>query len=58
MEAAHATQNALNEGKYSEATMYWTITEMRVSEVTYGVDFYNVLKKIENYSKRNSKYFI
>ncbi|XP_019877969.2 retinoid-inducible serine carboxypeptidase [Aethina tumida] len=53
VEAALTTQNSLNEGKYSEATMYWTITEMRVSEVTSGVDFYNVLKKIENSSKRN-----
>ncbi|XP_049826421.1 retinoid-inducible serine carboxypeptidase [Aethina tumida] len=44
---ANATREALNAGKYQEATNLWGETESAVMDAAYEVDFYNVLKKIE-----------
>lgn len=41
------TQDALNEGKFSEATGLWGWTEQVIWEETHGIDFYNVLFKTD-----------
>uniref|UniRef100_A0A1L8DPK9 Carboxypeptidase n=1 Tax=Nyssomyia neivai TaxID=330878 RepID=A0A1L8DPK9_9DIPT len=43
--ATELTRIALDEGRFVEATNLWGYTEQVVSEVTYGIDFYNVLFK-------------
>lgn len=48
------TENALNDGKYVNATNLWGYTEYVVMDVTHGIDFYNVLFKTE-YSQVQKK---
>ena len=43
--AAAATQANVDAGKWKEATETWSHTKFVVSQVTGGVDFYNVLGK-------------
>lgn len=50
-EGANLTRKLVQEGRYAEATEEWGNTEMRIMQVSDGVDFYNVLKKISGYGR-------
>lgn len=57
--AAARTQKAIDEGRWLEATNYWSITEAVVEEETDGVDFYNVLAPDSSiYDEFTSKSFL
>ncbi|CAH0558960.1 unnamed protein product [Brassicogethes aeneus] len=43
---ANKTKKAFENGKYQEATSLWGQTEGAITEVTSGIDFYNVLAKV------------
>ncbi|KAJ8912450.1 hypothetical protein NQ315_002816 [Exocentrus adspersus] len=53
-EVAERTKAAFEAGNFVEATNLWGNTESAISKYTYGVDFYNVVKKIQS---RTSKYY-
>ncbi|XP_023311819.1 retinoid-inducible serine carboxypeptidase-like [Anoplophora glabripennis] len=45
---AQQTKAAVDEGNFLAATDLWGQTEMSVYQYTYGVDFYNILRKISS----------
>lgn len=56
--ATELTQRAIDAGKWKNATDLWGYTEYVVSEVTHGIDWYNVLFKtsLKERSMRRSLY--
>ncbi|XP_023017485.2 retinoid-inducible serine carboxypeptidase [Leptinotarsa decemlineata] len=53
MAVANVTKQALDQGKFEEATSYWVQTERVISEVA-NVDLYNILKKIPSFGRRHN----
>ena len=54
MSDANAVQEALDNGRYEEATNLWGYLEGRVGEEAGNVDFYNILYPVGYFaSKRN-----
>ncbi|KAJ8938319.1 hypothetical protein NQ314_011531 [Rhamnusium bicolor] len=59
-EVAERTRVALEANRFTDATNLWGSTETAVGRNTYGIDFYNILKKITGksltYKTRDGKY--
>lgn len=55
MRSANKTLVAVKEGRWEEATTEWGRTESAVMSATHGIDFYNVLKKIDYYGMIGKK---
>jgi len=51
MEEAQKAEYAISVGDWQLATYYWATTEWVVIEQTNGVDFYNILKYEDYFSK-------
>lgn len=45
------TQDAFQQGRFKEATMLWGHTENIIRQYTYGIDFYNILKRTPYFPK-------
>nr|DBA21821.1 TPA: hypothetical protein GDO54_012950 [Pyxicephalus adspersus] len=52
--AADSVQDALNKGKYEEATDLWSMTEDVIEENTDGVNFYNILTQDSLMSRKEN----
>lgn len=50
---ARKTKKALDAGQFVQATNLWSQTEGVVMDVTDGIDFYNVLTKIQGFGRKN-----
>lgn len=51
MSATLQTQDAFQQGRFKEATMLWGHTENIIRQYTYGIDFYNILKRTPYFPK-------
>lgn len=55
MEGANKVKEAVEAGKWEDATNWWSSTEGIIMNVAYGIDFYNVLLKIPYFGFGNKK---
>lgn len=51
MSATLQAQDAFQQGRYKEATMLWGHTENIIRQYTFGIDFYNILKRTPYFQK-------
>ena len=51
MSATLQTQDAFQQGHFKEATLLWGHTENIIRQYTYGIDFYNILKRTPYFPK-------
>lgn len=54
---ARKCKDLLDAGLYSEATNQWGLTEDEIDAVTFHIDIYNILTKIEIEEQRNNSQF-
>lgn len=53
MAGANEVKSAVAEGRWSDATDWWSSTEGIIMDVAYGVDFYNVLSNINYFGRHH-----
>ncbi|XP_046739172.1 retinoid-inducible serine carboxypeptidase-like [Diprion similis] len=55
--AAKKTQDAVDDGRWSDATSEWGITEYVIINVANNIDFYNILYKVAPSSRSSAREF-